>query len=238
MAERRDFGPVAGQMREALEKYSREELADLLTHIVRVYVIEGKEPQLSEAGKVSSEDNLRALSFPQLMLHLQMNLPHPELKRLRVSGDRVWAERDGAEVLIAGEPEPDEQPPDWDEMGEAARDETPRRRPRGVRAATGPVRREAPPEPTTPPPGTPRRRRAEPAPTPATMAAESAQVERPGVGLRDEPASPATPPRRERPSPREWFQEASAPPPAPSSSKDPDDEVAERSDRFSMLELD
>ncbi|MEO1266712.1 MAG: hypothetical protein AAFX99_01360, partial [Myxococcota bacterium] len=224
--ERRDFGPVAGQMREALEKYTREELADLLTHIVRVYVIEGKEPQLSEGGKVSPEESLKTLTFSQLILHLQMNLPHAELKRLRVSGERVWAERNGSEVLIAGEPQSDERPPDWDDIGgEPAQRSNPPRAP-GVRAATGPIRRSAPEEPVVPAPGTPRRRRAEPEVTPTSVAQESNRVARPNVGLREEP-TPVAP--RERPAPRDWFKDAGSS--KTGGSGDPEDEVGERSDR-------
>ena len=41
MTRTRDFGPMAGKMRGALERYTKEELIDLMTHLVRVYVLDG-----------------------------------------------------------------------------------------------------------------------------------------------------------------------------------------------------
>ena len=229
MVERRDFGPVAEQMREAIEKYSREELADLLTHIVRVYVIEGKEPSLASTGKVTSPDNLRSLSFSQLVLHLQMNLPHQELKTLRVSGDRVWAARGDQEVLIAGEPLPSsEMPPDWEDLAPREPPKAPRSR--GRRAATGPVYNQTEEPPTSPSSGFSRRRRRSDIPTPGFVAQEASKVDRPNIALKDEqPSAPAQ-------EPHERFKEPAF---RPLELDDkPEDEVTDLSDRFSMLELD
>ncbi len=112
MTERRDFGRMAAQMRSALDQYSREELADLLVHLTRAYVVEGNAPVSLDTSHGGGLDDLRDLSFPQLILHLQMNLPHEELRRFQVSGGRVWVEHQGREVALAGGEVALELPPD------------------------------------------------------------------------------------------------------------------------------
>jgi hypothetical protein len=209
MTERRDFGLMAGEMREALEQYSREELADLLTHVVRVFVVEGQSPvQVDHEDAPAGLDELKGLTFAQLVLHLQMNLPHPELQRLRVSGPDVWAEADGAELRMTGSgvDGPAEEPPDADIIG--AHDSP------GVFTQSAPTRRPFPsapepaPEPEPPSPWD--------LPPPASRQ-EAASIQRPDVSLRD-PAPQAPPPRLPDP--------------------EPDEDIGDASDRFSMLELD
>lgn len=114
MTERRDFGRMALEMRESLDQYSREELADLLTHIVRVYVIEGSQGVSVEAPPSPGMDRLKQLSFAQLMLHLQMNMPHEELRKFQVSGQSVWIEDNGREIHLTATEPAQELPPDAD----------------------------------------------------------------------------------------------------------------------------
>lgn len=210
MTERRDFGLMAREMREALDHYSREELADLLTHITRVFVIEGASPvQVDHEAAPSGLSDLEGLTFAQLVLHLQMNLPHPELQRLRVSGPEVWIESEGRDVRltqVAGDI-PQEEPPDADIIG--AHDSP------GVFTQSTPARRPFPsapePEPAAPEPPTPWDL------PPPQSREEAAAIARPDVGLRD-PAPRAPEPRLPDP--------------------EPDDDIGDASDRFSMLELD
>lgn len=268
MSERRGVGQMSEQMREAMEQYSREELMDLLSHIVRVYVVEGG----SGAG-VSMESapqglsQLRELSFAQLVLHLQMNLPHEELRRLHVSGSRVWVSSSEGRELDLTEEAPLEAPPDPEviEAPAPVDDEARARVPAqeafgsrgarrggapGVRAVDGPV--VAAPldrEGASPPLGAPRARRA-PRQDAASVAQRAGQVARPDVGLRGEqPApTPRLPPSSTREQ-RDWLEDmgvgrrqaspSNAPsPPADAPPESVKDEVGEVSDRFSMLELD
>ncbi len=210
MTERRDFGLMAQEMREALDQYSREELADLLTHVVRVFVVEGASPvQVDHQEAPAGMSELEGLTFAQLVLHLQMNLPHPELQRLRVSGRDVWAEARGVELQLTGDgsAESAEEPPDADII--SAHDgpgvftqEAPARRP-FPSAASEPEPAPEPPSPWDLPP-------------PASRQA-AASIPRPDVGLRD--------PAPQVPAPR-----------LPDS--EPDEDIGDASDRFSMLELD
>ena len=232
MSDRRDFGPIAGQMREALEKYSKEELADLLTHIVRLYVIEADDVVVQEATiPVSSMDNLKTLSFSQLVLNLQMNLDHPELQQLKVSGDRVWVEgRGGSEVVLAGGEDLDsEMPPDSSIIDPAPQ----RNRPIAVGPVRGPVFPEDEQEVEVRP-GTPGQRRREVAATPGVVAEQAGRVARPSVALRDEeaPRAPVAPWNDD--PPRGGGRKNTPERPA----EDDKDDVTEVSDRFRMLEFD
>jgi hypothetical protein len=102
----RSFGPVAEQMKEALEQYSKEELVDLLTHIVKTYVVEGTNPQKSGGTTRSGEEHLATLSFTQVILHLQMHLDHREWSMFTVSGNNVWVSCAGQRLNLTGGPGP------------------------------------------------------------------------------------------------------------------------------------
>lgn len=104
MSMARNFGPVAEQMAEALEQYSKEELRDLLTHIVKTYVVEGTLPLKPEVGTVSGDERLAKLTFPQLILHLQMRLDHREWSLFSVSGEDVWVTSGGQRINLTGRP--------------------------------------------------------------------------------------------------------------------------------------
>ncbi len=236
--QRRDFGPQASQMRDALERYSREELIDLLTHILRLYVIEAPDGVTEEVVSVPEPTlQLHDLSFPQLILHLQMNLAHAELQHLKVSGNRVWVERDGAEVLLTEADDPAESAETYPDAAEIE----PRRAPAPARPAPeppvdGPIFGEEAPARSV---GSFRSR--EPAPQgPSATAAEAGRIQRPSVALRDEVASP---PPRSAPAMPNWRDELQSSPPARPApgrkAKEPDeDEPRDTSERFSMLELD
>jgi hypothetical protein len=261
MSESRDFGRMALELREALDQHSREELADLLTHILRTYVIEANASINLDTGPQPGLGELRGLSFAQLVLRLQMSLPHDELRKLQVSGSRVWVEEGGREMnLTAWEEEAAELPPDEEVIS------PPRS---GRRAApepesesepdpwdAGPSRREGPPRverveaspsPWSPPPavtreaapGVPAPRRD--APSPGVRVEEVGPVARPAAGLRGQQpnTSPRLPgeearPGRRRPS---WSDDPTSDEvPAPRGKGEA--EVGDVSERFSMLELD
>ncbi len=259
----RDFGQMAREMRASLDKYSKEELADLLTHLVRVYVVEGGASVSLDAGVSADWQQLRALSFSQLVLHLQMNLPHEELRGLHVSGARVWVEQGGVEISLTPGEESAEQPPDADVI-EPTQEPVPAQRAGspGVAIAveppaTGPVYPDRWDEPPVPVRGAPRPRSSEHTGSPGTTIEEVGRVQRPEVRLRNQPPSPPSrlPPPTAGPGPSRRGE--TLPPPREERSderfsmpaieevrekfppdQDPAEEVGEVSDRFSMLELD
>lgn len=117
MSSSRSFGPVAEQMKTALQKYSKDELIDLMSHIVKTYVVEGTLPLRTDGEDRRGEEELARLSFPQLVLHLQMRLDHREWSAFSVSGEDVWVSIGGQRVNLtnrqtapASAP-PDEPPP-------------------------------------------------------------------------------------------------------------------------------
>ena len=108
MSQSRDFGPAALEMKAALEQYTKGELVDLLSHLVQIYVVEGALPEkaaVKPMGK-EGEDLFSRLSFPELILHLQMHLDHREWKQFSVSGDDVWVNAAGQRLNLTGRPEP------------------------------------------------------------------------------------------------------------------------------------
>ena len=118
MSHSRNFGPLANQMRDALERYSREELIDLMTHILRIYVLEESVPMSPELRKPQATESLAGLSFPQLLLRLQTTLDVEELGRFRVDGATVYVTVGDAEFNLFGltpilppEPTPEESAP-------------------------------------------------------------------------------------------------------------------------------
>lgn len=110
MSQSRDFGPLAGQMRSALERYSKEELIDLMTHIIRVYVMEDTLPGTPDVHRPQAPEELARLSFPQLLVRLQMMLQLDELARFRVSGDDVFVTIGDTELNFHG-PAPEGKKP-------------------------------------------------------------------------------------------------------------------------------
>ena len=222
MSDRRDYGRMSSDMRDALDQYSREEIADLLTHIVRVFVIEsGGAVDVQPAAAAGMED-LRSLTFGQLMLHLQMNLPHEELKRFHISGASVWLEHNGAEIPVAGHGAewPAEQPPDADII------DPPHAQGASLQMDVSPTpfgRDDFPQmEPTPSPLG------------PSSTVADLGQIERPDVGLRNQPV-----PEPSFPIERGGGPGSDAPGRRKKKSKDEaNDDIGDVSDRFSMLELD
>lgn len=102
MTHSRDFGPLAGDMRAALERYTKDELVDLMTHFVRVYVLEENAPLTPEVAPDSAPSELSRLSFAQLLVHLQMTLELEELDRFRVSGEQIYVTIGEEEFLIDG----------------------------------------------------------------------------------------------------------------------------------------
>jgi len=101
---------MAGEMRAALERYSREEIIDLMTHILRVYVLEETSPFTPDVQQPKAVEELARLTFPQLLLHLQMSLQHDELGLFRVSGNDIFVSLGEREFLLGG-PTPEFAPP-------------------------------------------------------------------------------------------------------------------------------
>lgn len=161
MSTARSFGPAAEQMKAALEQYSKEELVDLLTHIVKTYVVEGTLPLKPDIGVRTGDEHLAKLSFPELILHLQLRLDHREWSMFSVSGEDVWVATGGQRINLTG---PDVSP-------------TTRSTEQPPRATTIPAPTPLPPEP----------RRAEPPPPSHSEPAPAAPDPSPQPAAEPEP---------------------------------------------------
>jgi hypothetical protein len=65
----------------------RETLLDILTFVVKEYVVEGPPPMLVHQAETLAD--LQGLSFAQLIQALQTRLEHPELSMFAVDGEQV-----------------------------------------------------------------------------------------------------------------------------------------------------
>ncbi len=87
MPSRPDLRELAANVKEAFGEMDRETLLDILTFVVKEYVVEGPPPMLVHQAETLAD--LQGLSFAQLVAALQTRLDHPELAMFAVDGDQV-----------------------------------------------------------------------------------------------------------------------------------------------------
>lgn len=94
MSDRHDLRRQTKEIQDALSRYEREQLIDILVHVFRTYVLEGA--SLAAAPVASSTgDDFAGLSFAQVIERLQLRLELPELQLFEVQGGRVQVRVDG-----------------------------------------------------------------------------------------------------------------------------------------------
>ena len=87
MPSRPDLRELAANVKEAFGEMDRETLLEILTFVVKEYVVEGPPPMLVHQAETIAE--LQGLTFAQLIQALQTRLDHPELSMFSVDGDQV-----------------------------------------------------------------------------------------------------------------------------------------------------
>jgi hypothetical protein len=87
MPSRPDLRELASNVKEAFAEMDRETLLDILTFVVKEYVVEGPPPMLVHQTETLAE--LTGLSFAQLIAALQTRFEHPELAMFAVDGNQV-----------------------------------------------------------------------------------------------------------------------------------------------------
>ncbi len=217
MSDRHDLRRQTREIHEALGRFDREQLLDILTHIFRVYVVEGA--NLAAPPPAALSDELSGLSFAQLIERLQLRLDLPELQAFEVQGGRVSVRVDGRLIPLeaaASRSDPPVPPPalarpqppaSSTPAGSAAAEARPAASPSaappaGLQSAASAVRAEA--RPSAPP-------------RPASSAPVSASS-RPSAMPTNPPAAPANPP--------------------PARSENKPAEESGQSGRFGLLEID
>jgi hypothetical protein len=101
MPSRPDLRDLASNVRDAFAELDRETLLDVLTFVLKEYVVEGPPPMLVHQAETLAD--LRGATFAQLISALQTRFDFPELAMFVVDGDTVSV-RVGAvmQPLVAG----------------------------------------------------------------------------------------------------------------------------------------
>lgn len=99
MSDRHDLRRQTREIQEALSRYDRDQLIDILVHVFRTYVLEGASLS-SAAVSPSAADDLQGLSFAQVIERLQLRLELPELQLFELQGGRVSVRVDGRSVPL------------------------------------------------------------------------------------------------------------------------------------------
>jgi hypothetical protein len=87
MPTRPDIRDLASNVKEAFSEMDREALLEILTFVVKEYVVEGPPPMLIHQAETLSD--LKNISFAQLITTLQTRFDFPELAMFVVDGDQV-----------------------------------------------------------------------------------------------------------------------------------------------------
>jgi hypothetical protein len=87
MPARPDLREIASNVKDAFADADRETLLDILTFVVKEYVVEGPPPMLIHQAETLAD--LNAPTFAQLVTALQTRFDHPELAMFVVDGEQV-----------------------------------------------------------------------------------------------------------------------------------------------------
>lgn len=87
MPSRPDLREIATNVREAFADADRETLLDILTFVLKEYVVEGPPPMLIHQAETLAD--LQGVTFAQLITALQTRFDHPELAMFIVDGEQV-----------------------------------------------------------------------------------------------------------------------------------------------------
>jgi len=223
MPSRPDLREISSNVREAFTEADRETLLDILTFVIKEYVVEGPPPMMIHQAETLTD--LQGASFAQLITAMQTRFDHPELAMFVVDGQQVSVRVGGVmqPLLAARTP-----------MGATAA-ELPRPA-AGVRVVESNVQQRSPQPPA---PGV-QMIDTRPAPAPQPAAATAPPPAR-GVSVRGrEGATPApapAPPAAQGAQPATPAPSAGQPA-APASDKPDAAGGDDASARFSLLELD
>jgi len=101
MPSRPDLRDIASNVRDAFAEHDRETLLDILTFVLKEYVVEGPPPMLIHQAETLAD--LRGATFAQLITALQTRFDHPELAMFVVDGETVSVRVGGVmQPLVAG----------------------------------------------------------------------------------------------------------------------------------------
>lgn len=225
MPSRPDLRELSSNVRDAFADADRETLLEVLTFVLKEYVVEGPPPMLIHQAETLSD--LKGVSFAQLVTALQTRFDHAELAMFVVDGEQVGVRIGGVvQPLLPGRQPPAAELP-RPAAGVRVVETTLAQRPQPQASPTPAP--QAAPAPSAPPPARGLSVRGRPsgdAPAP---------VPQPGAA----PQAGAAPAGGPAPAPQGGAAPAAAPQPgAPQGDKPESAGGDDASARFSLLELD
>jgi hypothetical protein len=213
MPSRPDLRELASNVKEAFGDMDRETLLEILTFVVKEYVVEGPPPMLVHQAETLSD--LKNCTFAQLISAMQTRFDFPELQMFVVDGEHVSVRVGGVvQPLIPGR-----QPAAAESPRPAA----------GVRVVEASVAQQRPA-----PSGFIDTRQSSAPASPAAGPPASAPPPSRGLSVRGQPSGEGQPPAPAQPAPANQPAPAAATP----EEKKPDAGGDDASARFSLLELD
>lgn len=219
MPSRPDLRDIASNVKEAFADADKETLLDVLTFVIKEYVVEGPPPMLMHQAETLSD--LKGMSFAQMITALQTRCDYPELAMFVVEGESVGVRIGGVVQPLL----PSRTPP-------AAAGAVEQMRAAGVRVVETQLSPRPPQQPAQPAPAPQRQEGQAPPPvrglsmrgTPTSGAGGGAPAQQP-------PAQQAQQPPAAQPA-----QQGAAPEAAPK--EKPEGSGDDASTRFGLLELD
>jgi len=101
MPSRPDLRDIATNVRDAFAEHDRDTLLEILTFVIKEYVVEGPPPMLIHQAETLAD--LKGASFAQVITALQTRFDHPELAMFVVDGEQVSVRVGGVmQPLVAG----------------------------------------------------------------------------------------------------------------------------------------
>ncbi len=87
MPSRPDLREISSNVRDAFTEADRETLLDILTFVIKEYVVEGPPPMMIHQAETLTD--LKGASFAQVIAAMQTRFDHPELAMFVVDGEQV-----------------------------------------------------------------------------------------------------------------------------------------------------
>ncbi len=109
MPTRPDLREIASNVRDAFADLDKEALLDILTFVVKEYVVEGPPPMLVHQAETLAD--LRNATFAQLISAMQTRFDFPELAMFVVDGEQVSVRVNGVVQPLIGQRQPLQAPP-------------------------------------------------------------------------------------------------------------------------------
>src|SRR5690242_21786402 len=104
MPSRPDLRELATSLREAFGDMDRDTLLEILTFVIKEYVVEGPPPMLVHQAETLAD--LRGATFAQVISALQTRFDHPELQMFVVDGEQVSVRVGGVMQPLTGQRQP------------------------------------------------------------------------------------------------------------------------------------